>query len=207
MAEDVFINKQKTNKMKFLKYLFFLIIGLVLAFIAVGFIHPTINYGHEITVNKSAKEAWAVQQDESKFGQWLEGFKSIDLISGEAGTVGSKYKVIVQPEGQPDFEMIETVLSVKEFDHMRMELDSDMMLFDQTTSFAEADGKTTIKTASTVNAKGMMMRSMFALMEIFGGSFKKQEVKNIEALKKVIEENTTEYYPAPVVTEVTPVVQ
>ena len=202
MAEDVFINKQnKTNKMKFLKYLFFLIIGLVLAFIAVGFIHPTINYGHEITVSKSAKEAWAVQQDESKFGQWLEGFKSINLISGEAGTVGSKYKIIVQPEGQPDFEMIETVLSVKEFDHMIMELDSDMMLFDQTTSFAEADGKTTIKTTSKVEGKGMMTRSMFALMEILGGSFKKQEVANIEALKKVIEENTTDYFPAPVVSE------
>jgi hypothetical protein len=39
---------------------------------------------------------------------------------------------------------------------------------------------------------------MFALMEIFGGAFQAQEVKNIEALKRVIEENTTDYYPAPV---------
>ena len=46
-------------------------------------------------------EAWAVHQDESKLGQWLAGFKSIDLISGEVGTVGSKYKVVVNPgEGQ-----------------------------------------------------------------------------------------------------------
>ena len=187
--------------MKILKYLLFLIIGLVLAFLAVGFIHPTVNYGHEITVNKSIKEAWTVQQDASKYGQWLEGFKSIDLIEGEAGKVGSKYRVIVQPEGQPDFEMIETVASVKEFDHMQLKFDSDMMLFDQTTSFVEADGKTTIKTDSKVDGKGMMMRSMFALMEMFGGAFQKQEVANIEALKKVIEENTTDYYPAPVVVE------
>ena len=47
----------------------------------------------------------------------------------------------------------------------------------------------------------MMMRSMFALMETFGGAFQAQEVKNIEALKKVVEENTTDYYPAPIVSE------
>lgn len=200
-----FNTNKNEKKMKILKYLLYLIVFLVIAsiaFIAVGFIHPTVNYGHEITVNKSIKEAWAVQQDESKFGQWLEGFKSIDLIEGEAGTVGSKYKVVVNPgEGQEDFIMTETVMSVKEFDHMTMNFDSDMMLFDQTTSFTEADGKTTIKTDSKVSGKGMMMRSMFALMERLGGSFHKQEVKNIEALKKVIEENTTDYYPAPVVEE------
>jgi hypothetical protein len=38
-------------------------------------------------------------------------------------------------------------------------------------------------------------------MEIFGGAFQKQEVKNIEALKKVINENTTDYFPAPVMME------
>ena len=76
-----------------------------------------------------------------------------------------------------------------------------MMGFEQTTTFSEADGKTTIKTDSKVSGKGMMMRSTFALMEILGGSFQAQEVKNIEALKKVIEQNTTDYYPAPVVAE------
>jgi len=187
--------------MKILKYLLYLIAFLVIAFIAAGYIYPTVNYGHEVTVNKSIKEAWAVQQDESKLGQWLEGFKSIDLIEGEAGAVGSKYKVVVQPEGQPDFVMTETVKSVKEFDHIALNFDSDMMLFDQTTSFAEADGKTTIKTDCKINGKGIMMRSMFALMEKLTGSFTKQEVKHIEALKKLIEENTTDYYPAPPVIE------
>ncbi len=182
--------------MKVLKFLFFLILAIVVLFLAVGFLKPSVSYGHEITVSKSMQEAWAVHQDETKFGQWLEGFKSIDLISGEAGKIGSKYKVVVNPgEGQPDFEMIETVNSKKEFDHVSLSFDSEMMLFDQTTTFSEKNGKINIKTASKVSGKGMMMRSMFAIMEIFGGSFKAQEVKNIEALKKVIEQNTTDYYP------------
>ena len=188
--------------MKILKYLLFVVVGLVIIFFAIGLLKPSINYGHEITVNKSVKEAWAVHQDESKFGQWLKGFKSIDLIEGEAGKVGSKYKVVVNPgEGQPDFEMIETVVAMEEFDHVALSFDSEMMRFDQTTSFSETDGKTTIKTDSKVSGKNMMLRSLFALMEIFGGAFQAQEEKNIEALKKVIEENTTDYYPAPVMTE------
>jgi len=94
--------------------------------------------------------------------------------------------------------MIETVESVREFDHLRLSFDSEMMIFDQTTSFSEVGGLTTIKTDSKVSGKGVFMRSLFATMELFTGSFTAQEVENIEKLKKVIESNTTNYYPAPV---------
>ncbi len=181
--------------MKILKLFLFLILALVLVFFLFGLLKPTVNYGHEITVNKSLEEAWAVQQDETKLGQWLEGFQSIELISGEKGKVGSKYKVVVKPEGQPDFVMTETIKSIKEMDHFTIEMDSDMMLFDQTISFKESNGKVAIKTDSKVTGKGLMTKSMFALMETLGGMFQKQEAKNIEALKTVIESNTTDYFP------------
>jgi hypothetical protein len=180
--------------MKFLKYTLYFILGLVLVFFALGFLKPSVSYGHEITVSKSIKEAWAVQQDETKFGQWLAGFKSIELISGKQGEVGSTYKVVVKPsEEEPDFEMIETLVAKKDFEQVQLSFDSDMMLFEQTTSFSEVDGETIIKTHSKVSGKGMLMRSMFALMELVGGSFQAQEVKNIETLKGVIEENVTNY--------------
>lgn len=180
--------------MKFLKYTLYFIIGFVFVFFSIGLLKPSVTYGHEITVNKSIQEAWAVQQDETKFGEWLDGFKSIDLISGEQGEVGSVYRVVVKPrEQESDFEMIETLIAKKEFDHIQLSFDSNMMLFEQTTSFSEVDGKTIIKTDSKVSGKGMVMRSMFALMELFSGSFQAQEVKNIEALKIVIEKNVTDY--------------
>jgi len=188
--------------MKILKYFLYIIIGLVLLFFVIGLLKPSVSYGHEITVNKSAKEAWAVSQDDSKFSQWLEGFKSIELISGEQGEVGSKYKVIVNPgEGQPDFEMVETFLVENEYERVEMSFESEMMDFYQIITLKEADGKTTIKTDNTVSGKGIMMRSMFAIMETLSGAFTAQETKNIEALKKLIEENTTDYYPAPVLSE------
>ena len=192
--------------MKILKLVFGILFSLILlfalVFFAAGFFNPTVSYGHEIEVNKPIKEAWAVQQDVSKFGDWLAGFKSIEHLSGEAGAVGSTYKVTVRPddfpEDEPDFVMTETITSIKDYDHIGLSFDSDMMVFDQTTSFSERDGKTVIKTDSKVKGKGIVMRSMFALMEIMGGSFQKQEVENIENLKKVIEANSTDYFPVAV---------
>ncbi len=183
--------------MKILKYILYIVVGLAIIFFAFGLIKSSVSYGHEITVDKPIKEAWAVVQDESKYDQWLEGFKSIELISGEKGKVGSKYNVVVNPgDGQPDFKMVQTVVSLKEFDHASLDFESEMMDFEQTITFKEKDGKTTVKTDSKVLGKNIMMRSMFAIMETLGGAFTKQETKNMEALKKLINENTTDYYPA-----------
>ena len=188
--------------MKILKYLLYLVIVLAVIFFAFGLLMPKVEYGHEIIVDKPVKEAWAVSQDESKYADWLKGFKSMELLSGEKGAVGSKYKIIVNPgEGQPDFEMTETVISKEEFDHVEMHFDSEMMDFDQTIFFSEADGKTSIRSESSVSAKSFMTRSLFAIMETLGGAFQAQETENFEALKKLIEGNTTDYYPAPVVIE------
>jgi hypothetical protein len=68
-----------------------------------------------------------------------------------------------------------------------------MMDFDQRLIFGESDGKTNVKTVSTVSAKGVMMRSMFAITEMLIGAFQKQEEFNINNMKKVIDENTREY--------------
>lgn len=183
--------------MKILRYILLVILVIIPIFFVIGLMKPAVNYGHEITVNKSIEEAWAVTQDESKYSQWLDGFKSIDLISGEKNKVGSKYKVIVNPgEGQEDFEMTETLVALEEFDHVEMHFDSDMMDFEQIISFKENDGKTMVKTDSKVLGKGIMMRSMFAIMETLTGSFTKQETYNVENLKKLIDENTTDYYSA-----------
>ena len=184
--------------MKILKYILYAIIALVVIFLLMGMMNPEISYGHKITVDKSAKEAWAVSQDEDLYKDWLEGFQSMELLEGEKGKAGSKYKIVVNPgDGQDDFEMVETLLDIQEFKEVTMTFDSDMMGFDQTIYFEEEDGKTNIWSDSKVKGKGIMMKSMFAVMEILGGSFTAQEAKNFEALKVLINENTKDYFPAP----------
>ncbi|MEO1513429.1 MAG: SRPBCC family protein [Bacteroidota bacterium] len=184
--------------MKTLQYALYTVAAIVGLFFLAGLLKSSVSYGHEVTVNKSIEEAWAVSQDESKYSQWLEGFQSIELISGEKGAVGSKYKIVVDPgDGQDLFEMVETVVSVKEFDHVSMEFDSEMMDFEQTMSFTKEGEQTRIKTESKVIGKSLGTRSMFAIMEMVLGAFTAQEAKNIEALKTLIENNVTNYSPLP----------
>ncbi len=174
--------------MKVLKIILIVIVSLIALFFIIGLVKSEVHYGHEVTVNKSVQQAWAVSQDESKYDQWLAGFKSMELLSGEKGTEGSTYRIVVNPgHDQPDFEMIETVVSIQENDHVNMVFDNEMMEFEQVMTFRENEGKTTIKTESLVRGKGLMTRSTFALMEMLTGSFTAQEAENIEALKRVIE--------------------
>ena len=189
--------------MKILKYLLIIIGVLLILFFAMGLTTPSVSYGHEIIVDKPAKETWAISQDPAKFDQWLEGFKSIQLIEGKQDEVGSKYKVVVDPgDGQDEFEMIQTLVAHQPYEYAELHFASDFMDFEQIYRHTTLkDGKTSVKTESKVMAKNLFMKSMFAVMEKLGSSFTTQEAKNMEALKKVIQENTTDYYPEPVEAE------
>ena len=185
--------------MKILKYLLYAILLLIVLFFAAGLFTSSISYGYQIEVDKPVEEAWAVSHDESKYADWLKGFTSLELLEGEKFAVGSKYKVVVTPyEGKPGFEMIETITSIKENDHITMEFDSDYNKFIQTITFSEDEGTTTVKTDSKVLGNGIMYRSLYATMHMLGDVFTKQEAENLENLKVLIQENTTDYFPEPV---------
>lgn len=190
--------------MKTLKSVGIILIIILGLFFMVGLFIPSIEYGHEVSTNKSIEESWAVTQDTTKYHLWLEGFKSIKLISGEEGKAGSKYLVIVNPgEGQDDFTMEETVVSIAQNDSIKLLFDSDMMIFEQLMYVGKDDkGVTLVGTKSKVQGKNILMKSMFALMHYLGGSFQAQEEKNIETLKQVINQNEINYFPKEIITEV-----
>lgn len=185
--------------MKILKYVIIAFVALLVIFLLMGMMKPTVSYGHEITVDKPVEEAWAVMMDESKYADWLKGFESMELIEGEKNAIGSKHKVVVIPEeGAEPFTMIETLEAFEEYKFVEMDYDSDMMTFHQKYIYEESeDGKTTITSDASVSGKSFIMRCMFASMETLTGAFTAQDKENMEALKEVINGNTTDYFPKP----------
>lgn len=178
--------------MKILKYLISIVLILALIFLAIGIIVPSTTYDSQITVNKSFNEAWAVMSDESKLPLWLNGYMKSELVSGTANTVGAVSNIHFNQDGQ---EMIiqETITKIvpNELIAMRFNAD-DFMLMDYAMHFTESDGKTTIKSQTTTTGQGMMAKSMVALMK---NTMITQEETNMASLKKIIEENTTNYFP------------
>ena len=182
--------------MKYLKYILGIIALLGILFIAKGFLIPNITYSSEIVVNKPAKEAWAVMNDESKTAQWLKGIKKQEHVSGEKGQVGGVTKYTFEENGQESI-MVETIKALRPNEHIAMDfVMEDVMEMDYQMDTSTKDGKTHIKSSTTVRGLGMFMRSMVSFME---GTMQAQEEENMNNLKVLIEANTTDYFPAPVV--------
>lgn len=183
--------------MKILKYLLGLILILVLIFFAKGMLTPTVSYQNEVEVTKSAKEAWAVMSDEVNLPKWIEGFKRSELVSGEVNTVGAVSNVYVEENGQ-EMMMTETVTGIKLYEQLAMTFSMDFMDMDYEILFKESNGKTTITSSSETKGNGIFAKSIISFMP---SSMKEQEQKNLNSLKKLIEENTKDYFPE-VVSEV-----
>ena len=181
---------------RYLKYLLGIIGLLVILFLAKGFITPTISYDSEIVVEKSTKEAWAVMNDESKISEWLKGIKKVEHVSGEKGTVGAvtQYTFV---ENDQESIILETIKEIRPEESISMDFVMEgAMSMDYKVEFSEKDGKTHIKSSTITEGEGMFMRSMVSFLT---GTMKSQEDVNMDNLKKLINENTTNYFPTEVV--------
>ena len=146
-----------------------------------------------MSVNKPAPEAWAVMSDESKLHNWITGYKKSELISGEKNTVGAVTDIYIEDQGR-EMVMQETITKFVPNKVMAMSFTSDFMNMDYEISLEDQGNKTMLNTKTSTQGTGMISKSMIALMK---GSMFAQEEENLNKLKKVIEENTTDYFPVP----------
>lgn len=185
--------------MKFLKILLVIIALLAIVFFGRGLLTPTVSYDSEITVDKPIEEAWAVMNDESKITEWLSGITNIEHVSGEKGKVGQVTKYTFNQNGQ-ESEIVETMKEIRANEYVAMDFVMEgAMVMDYAVNFSEKDGKTHIKSSSSNTGEGLMMKSMLSFMQ---GGMKTQEDENMARLKKLINENKTDYFPAPIMQEV-----
>jgi carbon monoxide dehydrogenase subunit G len=185
--------------MKILKNILAVLAVLLIGFILVGIFKPSIDYSSEIEVNKPIKEAWAVMNDESKISQWLKGITNIEHVSGEKGAVGAVTKYTFDENGQ-ESTILETLKTMRPNEQVAMDFTMEgVMTMDYKVDFVEKNGKTYIKSSTITKGDGIIMRSMIPFMK---STMQAQEDENLNNLKKLIEENTTDYFPAPVVESV-----
>ena len=176
--------------MKFLKYFLILITVLIIAFLVKAYTSSPISYTSEIKVQKPLKEAWSVMGDPTKLSLWLKGITHMEHVSGEKGKVGAVTKYTFTENGK-DAYLYETIKSINAFKSMSMDFEmKEVMLMEYHVDFYESESSTIIKSATTVKGLGLVMKSMLSFMK---DTMKKQEDENMNNLKKVIEENITDY--------------
>ena len=126
----------------------------------------------------------------------VKGIKEVEHISGEKGTVGAVTKYTFEEDGQ-ESTVLETIKTIRSNEHIAMDfvMEGVMDMYYQL-DFIEKDGKTHIKSSTVTKGIGMFMRSMVSFMK---STMQAQEDENMDNLKKLIEGNTTNYFPPPVV--------
>ena len=183
--------------MKILKYLIILLAVLIIGFFALGFLRPTVEYSSTIVVDKPIEEAWAVMSDESRVSEWLKEVKRMEHVSGTPNTVGAVSNIYVDENGE-EMMMKETIQKFNPPNQIAMNFHMDMMDMDYEMILKEKDGKVEITSNSITKANSLIFKSILAIVP---SMMKAQEDINMNNLKKVINENTKNYFPEPNVPE------
>lgn len=176
--------------MKIIKYSLAIVLAIIILFLAMGFITPSIEYNCEVQINKPAIEVWAVMSDESKVSDWIKGYKSSELISGTPNTLGAVTKIYIEENGT-EMSMQETITALEPNKRMAMNFTMDFMDMDYDMRLEDKGAYTIIKTNSKTVGNGMIAKSMISFMP---SSMEAQEIENLGNLKRLVEENTTDYF-------------
>ncbi len=177
--------------MKILKILIAVLALLIIGFFALGFITPSVEYSSTIIVDKPIEEAWAIMADETRVTEWLEDVKRMEPVSGTPNTVGAVSNIYVDNNGE-EMMMQETITKYEVPSTIAMTFTMDFMDMDYEMTLKEKDGKVEITSHSKTIGNGAVAKSIVAMMP---SAMKAQEDTNMNNLKKVINENTKNYFP------------
>jgi uncharacterized protein YndB with AHSA1/START domain len=176
--------------MKILKILIIVLALLIMGFFALGFTTPSVEYSSTITVEKPIEEAWAIMADETRVSEWLKDVKRMEPVSGTPNTVGAVANIYVDNNGE-EMMMQETITKYDVPNIIAMTFTMDFMDMDYEMTLKEKNGKVEISSHSKTTGNGPIAKSIVAMMP---SMMKAQEDTNMNNLKKVINENTKNYF-------------
>jgi hypothetical protein len=169
------------------------LVFLITLFYSMGITKPSVTFNDKLTIDKPLEEIWTIAKEEFITNQckWFGEPKSIDLIEGEMDRPNSKYKIIIEEkEGQKETEVIQTLISIKEFEQMEVHYEGKYTSFEHFMNSSDSGGQTMITVESKVIGNSLTMRSLIAMLEAVAdssSSFAALGRKNLATLKETIE--------------------
>ena len=141
-------------------------------------------YSVRIDIDRPIEEAWEVLMDESRMGEWLEGYKSMELIEGEPLTVGSKHKMIFEDRGK-ELVLIETVSAIDPPHEFAIDLDHELMNSSMSTTL-ERIGPDRTRLVSTTETRSPKLLWKI-ILPFMTPQIRKRSRGDLEKLKALIE--------------------
>lgn len=136
--------------MKALKITGIVLTIIVVVFFGIGLIVPSYEYDSTIEVNAPVEKCWSIFNDVTKMNQWLKGFESLTLKSGDSLKVGSVYEIVVT-DSDHRMVMSEKITEVNAPKKISYQLNNDVLRSDFSFSF---DGTSPTKITSHYKVTG-----------------------------------------------------
>ncbi len=156
---------------------------LVVSFFALGLLFPTLTSETRVTINKPRDVVWAYFVDQKNLSNWLPNVKSIENISGEPLTSGSKFKMTFEEDGR-EIVMTETMTEVKEKEVFAFILENDVMKANARITFIDKGNQTEVIENNTFEGGNIFWKSLFVVLK---SSFKQNSQAAYDKLKANIE--------------------
>ena len=169
--------------MKFVKFTLISLIGITLAFLSLGFFHPTVQHENQVEINASVEKSYTIFMNDSLRSEWLIGYVGYEILSGTPNTAGFRYLIKFENENQ-NHEMIEEVKNIKENENYIFNMETELFTGTVEIYFEGNEDNTSMKVYTSLSGSNLFYCSMFYLMK---SVFQKQSQMNYELLKKVIE--------------------
>jgi hypothetical protein len=175
--------------MKILKLILGCFAAIIIGFLLIGVIWPSIRYENKIEIDRTAQETFAQFNDSAKMKNWITGLKDLKMVNGNWNDLGSKYQIVVEQE-ETTYIMYETLTGIVPGKLYAFVLENDVLINEVEIRFAQKNpGTTELVIKNKVRGKNIFWRSLFPF---FKGLFKKSDLENYQNLKKMIEGTSTE---------------
>lgn len=172
--------------MRALKIIGIVLTVIIVVFLSVGLIVPSYEYDSSIEVNAPVEKCWSTFHDITKMDQWIKGFESLTLKSGDSLAVGSVYEIVIIDDGHR-MVMSEALTEVNAPTKVSYELNNDVLRSEYSFSF-EGQSSTKIKSHYKITGKNIFWKSILLLSKSY---MRNSAADQLSSLKKVIEQPPT----------------
>ncbi len=164
------------------------VIGLMIygMFFIIAKMYPAISYKNEIAIDAPIYFTYQEFNNVDNMPQWLSGFHSIELISGQPNMAGSKYKMVVLNPAGKKLVFTETLTAVEKDREFSFDLESKFFKSVNQLIFLQGGSQRTIL-LSNVTIEGLTMGQK-AVFKIVEKKIRDNTLHDFMKLKNLIEQ-------------------
>ncbi len=159
-----------------------LITGAITALVILGLVSDQITYTSTVDVAAPVEEVWATFMDGPRMEEWLPGFTALEVVEGDAGTVGSLHRLYFDNGSVLD----ERVTVVVPGERYAYDMEAALFTGSVDVTFALHNDGTRIVKTTVMRGATFHWR---ALLPVFKPFMQNEQMRSLDVLASLVEDD------------------